>query len=105
MVAMKLANLPKKESADVVDFCSSLEPKFHSSCFKKIGSISKQTSISNDIVSAICKNAPAEFKDKCLTLKEGYETLLKEIRENYFSVLLSPDDYKNEFNKMMNLRI
>ena len=50
-------------------------------------------------------NSFEEFKTKCLTLREGYDTLLKEIRENYFSVLMSRDDYKKQFNKMMNLRI
>ena len=50
-------------------------------------------------------NSFEEFKNKCLTLREGYDTLLKEIRENYFSVLMSRDDYKKQFNKMMNLRI
>jgi len=47
-------------------------------------------------------NSFEEFKTKCLTLRKGYNTLLKEIRENYFSVLMSTDDYKEQFNKMMN---
>ena len=50
-------------------------------------------------------NSFEEFKTKCLTLREGYDTLLKEIRENYFLVLMSRDDYKKQFNEMMNSRI
>ena len=44
-------------------------------------------------------NSFEEFKTKCLTLREGYDTLLKEIRENYFLVLMSRDDYKKQFNE------
>ncbi len=47
-------------------------------------------------------NSFEDFKEKSISLRVGYNTLLKEIRENYLSVLLSADDYKNEFNKKIN---
>ena len=65
IASMKLANLPSK-ATDVVDFCSSLEPKFQSSCFSRIGRTINDHSIGKDEISNICKNAPADFKDECL---------------------------------------
>lgn len=48
LVGIKLNFVPAKEARDVVDFCSSLDEEFRSSCFERL-----------------CRDAPEEFKDVC----------------------------------------
>ena len=50
LVGIKLNFVPAKEARDAVDFCSSLDEEFRSSCFEKL-----------------CQSAPEEFKDVCFT--------------------------------------
>jgi len=66
LVTMRLFHARPKDAVDVVDFCSSLDPKYHSSCFSRIGKMLKELSVSEDEVLALCQNVLIEFKDKCL---------------------------------------
>ena len=50
-------------------------------------------------------NSFEEFKDKVLTLRTDFDTLLEEYRNNYKKVLLSKDEYLKLFSEKMNLSL
>ena len=47
-------------------------------------------------------NSFEEFKERVLTLRTDFDTLLEEYRNNYKKVLLSKDEYSKQFDNMMN---
>ena len=47
-------------------------------------------------------NSFEELKEKVLTLRRDFDTLLEEYRNNYKKVLLSKDEYSKQFDNMMN---
>tara|TARA_Y100000593_G_scaffold93172_1_gene187087 strand:+ start:659 stop:1669 length:1011 start_codon:yes stop_codon:yes gene_type:complete len=47
-------------------------------------------------------NSFEELKEKVLTLRTDFDTLLEEYRNNYKKVLLSKDEYSKKFDNMMN---
>jgi len=47
-------------------------------------------------------NSFEELKEKVLTLRTDFDTLLEEYRNNYKKVLLSKDEYSKQFDNMMN---
>ena len=50
-------------------------------------------------------NSFEEFKDKVLTLRTDFDTLLEEYRNNYKKVLLSKEEYLKLFSEKMNLAL
>lgn len=46
-------------------------------------------------------NSFEEFKEKCLTIREGYGNILDEVKENYLKVLMTTDEYKSQFRERM----
>ena len=65
LVAIRLFYAEPKEAVDVVDFCLSLDPKYHGSCFSRIGQVLKEISAGKEEILQVCKNAPIGFRSRC----------------------------------------
>ena len=50
-------------------------------------------------------NSFEEFKERVLTLRTDFDTLLEEYRNNYKKVLLSKEEYLKLFSEKMNLAL
>lgn len=66
LVALKFFHISPKEAVDIIDFCLSLDSKFHNSCFSQMGKMFRKLSVSKDEIFEICQNVPVKFKSKCM---------------------------------------
>ncbi len=66
LVAIKLSYYPTKESADIIDYCLSLDKKFHNSCLSKISELLGEIKAKKEVLFDLCQNAPTGYRKICM---------------------------------------